>query len=1112
MLSQTTRRILRLGFYVLAIALFLIIGMAATDRIVDLRNQQERRNLRTLAETAAAGLSIEYITTLTRTERDLTSPAYAELHRNLATIKTIRKANCAYIFGLQGATVIFLADAEVPDSKSFSAPGEVYSDATPALLRAFTDGKAFVEGPTPDDYGIWVSGLAPITNPETNQVIAVLGVDIDARDYLATLETYRRYGLSLTLLGCLLLLIGAVYTERMQRVNIALQREIQERKDTEMALRESEERYRSLVELTPDIIYRLNEDGTIAFISAAIGQLGYTPEELIGQPFETLVHPDDYNKTGRGFVEYRIGDRRMKDLEIRLIAKPDSEAEQGFGWRASDLTQSSRDYEVLFRTITLHARGHWDVPDTEINRKDKHFISTQGIARDITERKQIEEELRESEDRLQTIFTSVQAGIAIIDAETHIVVDMNPTFAQMAGAPREEIIGKVCHNYICPAEMGRCPITDLGKSVDNCERLMITRSGVRMPVLKTVTPLTLKGRRYLLESVIDITARKRAEMALQENIQLLKTLMDSIPNPIFFLDVDGIYIDCNLAFEAYIGLTKDLIIGKSCYDLAAPGLAELHQERDAALLAHRMPEIYESSVLYADGTLRDVVFSKAVITQGDDEVVGLVGIMVDITDHKHIEVELQHAKEAAETANKAKSVFLASMSHEIRTPMNAILGFAQLLLRDTALTPQQQQHLQTINRSGEHLLALINDILEMSKIEAGRIALAPATFDLHALFDDVAMMFRVRTDAKRLTLTMARGAGVPRYAVGDESKLRQMLINLIGNAVKFTETGGVTVRAAMHPTEADPSRLRIAVEDTGPGIPAGEMGKLFRPFMQTSVYAHKEGGTGLGLAISREFARLMGGEITVASEVGVGSTFTIDIHLEPGAEAAVAHMTEERRVISLQPGQPRYRVLVVDDREENRMLLCHLLGDVGFETVQATNGVEALEQYEVTRPQLILMDMRMPVMDGYEAMRRLRARPDGAALAIIAVTASALTEKKDRVLEAGANDFISKPFREAELFAAIQAQLGVQYAYAGAAQASTAEDGQTLTDDALRACPPEIIAHLRAAALDADRDRLLELLGQLDACAPGVAAGLRELAQRFDYDALLALLSDEGND
>ena len=361
--------------------------------------------------------------------------------------------------------------------------------------------------------------------------------------------------------------------------------------------------------------------------------------------------------------------------------------------------------------------------------------------------------------------------------------------------------------------------------------------------------------------------------------------------------------------------------------------------------------------------------------------------------------------------------------------MNAILGFSQLMLRDQDLTPRQCQYLGTINRSGEHLLALINDVLEMSKIEAGRTTLNPSTFDLPVLLKDLEMMFRVRTDEKKLSFAVETIGNVPRYIVTDINKLRQVFINVLGNAVKFTEQGGIGLRVSVGGRSAAEPFLQVEVEDTGPGISPDEQGKLFRHFEQTITGQQAGTGTGLGLAISQEFVRLMGGAITVNSQVGKGSVFLIQLPLKEGEALAVQAKDKPRQVLRLQPGQATCRVLIADDVEDNRQLLAQLLGPVGFEIRLATNGAEAVHEFEVWRPHLILMDFRMPVMDGHEAIRRIRAIAGGKDSKIIAVTASAMDENRQELIAIGADDFISKPFREMDLFQKIHDHAGVEYVY-----------------------------------------------------------------------------------
>ncbi|MBX7224155.1 MAG: response regulator, partial [Blastocatellia bacterium] len=393
------------------------------------------------------------------------------------------------------------------------------------------------------------------------------------------------------------------------------------------------------------------------------------------------------------------------------------------------------------------------------------------------------------------------------------------------------------------------------------------------------------------------------------------------------------------------------------------------------------------------------------------------------------EHEALKAKGEAEQANQAKSVFFSNLSHELRTPLNAVIGFAQLLGREPGLNTAQRDTLNIIVRSGEHLLNLINDVLSISKIEAGKLTLNHQPFDLRALVHDLQNMLKVRAQAKGLLLLVSIGPEVPAVVSGDEGKLRQVLLNLMGNAIKFTDVGSVTLRVQ----GGAGNRVEFEVEDTGQGMETDELERSFQPFEQTASGVRSREGTGLGLFISRNFVKLMGGDVQVSSEVGRGTTFSFEIPL-PVVSGVIPPPRETRKVIGLQAGQPAFRLLVVDDKEDNRLLLRRLLEGVGFVVREAVDGVEAISVWKEWQPQLIWMDMRMPVMDGYEATKSIRQLEQAQAARktvtkIIAFTASVLEHERAGIFQAGCNDIVFKPFWEHTIFEKLTEHLQVEFRY-----------------------------------------------------------------------------------
>jgi signal transduction histidine kinase/DNA-binding response OmpR family regulator len=486
---------------------------------------------------------------------------------------------------------------------------------------------------------------------------------------------------------------------------------------------------------------------------------------------------------------------------------------------------------------------------------------------------------------------------------------------------------------------------------------------------------------------------------------------------------------------------------------------------------------------------------------------GVVVTLEDITTQKQATEELRHAKEAADAANRAKSAFIANMSHELRTPMNAVLGYAQLMQKDSSLQGQQREYLNTISRSGAHLLALINNVLAISRIEVERTTLELVTVDLHTLLRDMEAMFRLKTNAKGLHFEVIEADEFTRYVVADESKLRQVLINLLGNAVKFVEEGSIIMRVAVTTGPQGGMRLVTEVEDTGPGIAPDELGKVFGYFEQTATGKKRQSGSGLGMTISRGFARLMGGDLTVTSREGEGSTFRFEIDVHAGQED-IREKTHAPLVMGLTPGQTVPRVLVVDDDEENRKLLVRLLELAGFKVQEAENGEKAVALFAQWSPQFIWMDMRMPVMDGLEATRRIRTLPGGDQVKIVAFTASVMEEERTSILAARCDDVVHKPYRESLLFEVMAKHLGVNYHYEENSSEIAIESETDMCS--LTTLPAGLRDSLTRAVLELDTDRTLAVVEEITRQDAAIGPVLRKLAENLEYERLLTML--EQND
>jgi PAS domain S-box-containing protein len=790
------------------------------------------------------------------------------------------------------------------------------------------------------------------------------------------------------------------------------------------------------------------------------------------------------------------------------------------------------------------------------------------------------------------------------------------------------------------------PFIAVTGAVGDEKAVELLRQGATDYVLKDRLVELPRAIERALSEVGEQQARQHAEDALREGEAKYRSLFEAIPSPFYYKDCDGRYLGCNIAFERYLGLCKNEIVGRTVYDLSPKELADGYVAADKALLDHPGTHVYEDKVRWADGSLRDVMFHKATFTRADGGVGGIAGLMLDISERKaaedqlrklslaveqspesvmitdihvkieyvnaafvrntgysreevlgqnprvlhsgktpretydslwealtheqpwkgvfynrrkdgsdyvefasitpirqpagrvthylavkeditekklmgeeldrhrhHLEdlvasrtVQLAEAMERAEAANRAKSVFLANMSHELRTPLNAILGFSSMMRREPQLSKSQRENLDIINRSGAHLLTLINDVLEIAKIEAGRLQLEIVPFDLGSMVREVADMMQLRAQEKGLQLLLDQSSAVPRYIRGDAARLRQILVNLVSNAVKFTKQGGVTIRLGVKQNERQ--HLLIEVEDSGPGISPNDQKRLFKPFVQLTENSAQE-GTGLGLTITRQFVQLMGGTISVDSTLGRGSLFQVELPLERVGTADILQpeLKERGAVMGLAPGQPHYRILIAEDQHDNLLLLTQLMAVLGLEVKAAENGEQCVQAFQDWHPDLIWMDRRMPVMDGEEATRRIRQLPEGQTVKIVAVTASAFKEEQQELLDAGMNDFVHKPYRFDEIYGCLARQLGVTYLY----QADTAEPPPpvALTPEMLTAFPAALRKELKDALTSLDSERIEAVILQVAKLDPELGRTLSRLTEYFEYPAILDALGEK---
>jgi PAS domain S-box-containing protein len=709
---------------------------------------------------------------------------------------------------------------------------------------------------------------------------------------------------------------------------------------------------------------------------------------------------------------------------------------KGLTLGAVDYVTKPLQHEEVIARISVHLK---------LRRLNKQLTEQNALLQEeVRSRKLAERALRYSEEKFAKAFRSNPGLMTIATLEEERFIEVNQNFCSITHYAQEEIRGKTsCELGLWADLQERDRIFHLLRTqgiVSKQEIQIRTKIGEIRTLVMSAEVIHIGNLPCVLGMNYDITARKQAMIDLLEKEQFLRSIYEGIGESIFVIEVleNGEFRGggINPVHAIFSGYSSDYHQGKRMDQLFAPELAAALCQNYQACVSSGKTIVYEECVPL-QGKPYWWLTNLTPLRNAEGRIHRIVGTCVDITERKQIETALQCAKEAADTANRAKSTFLSNMSHELRTPLHAILGFAELLAIEETLTASQRESVEIINTSGEHLLALINDVLEVSKIEAGKAIVTLTLVDLRSLLSNLEGLLQLRAEAKGLQLSFDLPPTLPSQIQTDEPKLRQILLNLLSNAIKFTDRGSVSLRVAIDSLEATNSdspttaaNLRFEVEDTGIGIAPEEVEHLFNAFSQTEVGRRVSKGSGLGLFISRQLLQLLGGEVQVSSTIDCGSCFQVQIPVQIPALREVANLPAiaNRRVIGLETSQPP-RILVVEDVPQNRRLLVRSLLSVGFEVQEAEDGQSAIDLWQSWKPHLILMDMRMSVLDGYAATRQIKAA-EGCETIVIAVTANALDEEQTAIFAAGCDDLLRKPFKEKTLLSKLAEHLEIQYRYA----------------------------------------------------------------------------------
>jgi PAS domain S-box-containing protein len=868
---------------------------------------------------------------------------------------------------------------------------------------------------------------------------------------------------------------------------------VQSSKEAQETVARSEWRYKLMAETVSDIISRHSADGDFLYVSPAVKTLlGYDPEELIGLSIRQFLHPEDVEGVENAHARTPHIDSVTSRFRLR-------NKEGDFVW-----FEASQQY---IRNPKTH-----DIQEIMV------------VSREITARKLAEDALKTNEARFRAMNDASPFGIFMTDAQG-VCLYTNALYQEITGVSSEAALGHGWKSTIHMADYLEITskwqeATQQQATFTSIIRFMHSDGNIIWGNMKAAPIQNANTLLGYVGTVENITERKQADEALQESQKFIQSAAEVLPDLLYIYDmVEHRYAYSNRGIADLLGYGLEEIeslgwqlLGQIIHPDDLPQL-DAHVQELQSLPDGAISE-YEFRAKHQNGDWRWLYSRDIVLSRLEDgRLHQYLGVAQDFTERKQTEEQLRHAQQAAESANKAKSIFLANMSHELRTPLNAILGFAQLMAADHGLDKEKHENLETILRSGEYLSSLINNVLEMSKIEAGRITLNRINFELPRLLIGLEDMMMVRAAGKGLQLYFEGLSHVPRYISTDENKLRQILLNLLSNAIKFTAEGGVILRVRYDAKQdvENEGCLAFEVQDTGSGIGPEELTELFKPFHQTTTGRRSQEGTGLGLAITQQFVEILGGKIQVESQVNKGSTFRFSIPVVCLEHDDVSAQEQKRlqRVVGLVPGQPSYRILIAEDKDENRRLLVKLMQAVGFDVREALNGQETVEIVKSWHPHLVWMDIDMPLMNGMEATRTIKAYDKS--VIVIALTASAFEHERRAVMDAGCDDFLPKPFQTFDMFELLRQYLKVEFTYT-LAQDDTGAAANTfaaiLTSNRLKEIPTELFQRLKQASLKLDSRQTYEVIEDLYKVDAPLAGVLKEVVKSFRFDKIQNLIEE----